>query len=103
MGNIAGVRRVVRGKTSVFNRPGLPIESDDACFPEPAMKIMIVWRTVPGKYNTALEAFLRGGGPVPAGVGQHVAEWADLLECEVYPVLDDAGAADAARRAAGSW
>src|ERR1051326_6741741 len=88
------------------------------------MKIMIVWRTVPGKYNTAVEAFLHGGGPVPAGaktlgrwhvpgsilgwhlvegdlsvVGQHVAQWADLLECEVYPVLDDAEAADAAKRA----
>src|SRR5690349_6735550 len=91
------------------------------------MKIMIVWKTVPGKYKHALEAFLRGGGPIPPGattlgrwhvpgsiqgwhlvegdltaVGQHVAEWADLLEIEVYPVVDDAGAADAARRVFGS-
>jgi len=90
------------------------------------MKIMIVWRTVPGKYKTAVEAFLHKGGPVPSGaktlgrwhvpgsilgwhlvegdltaVGQHVAEWADLLECEVYPVLEDDAAADAAKRVFG--
>jgi hypothetical protein len=91
------------------------------------MTIMIVWKTVPGRYKTALEAFLRKGGPVPAGartlgrwhvpgsilgwhlvegdltaVGQHVAEWADLLECEVYPVVDDAGAADAVKGMVGT-
>jgi hypothetical protein len=91
------------------------------------MKIMIVWRTIPGKYKTAVESFLREGGPVPPGaktlgrwhvpgsilgwhlvegdltaVGQHVAEWADLLECEVYPVVEDAEAADAAKRVFGS-
>ena len=84
---------------------------------------MIVWKTVPGKYKTAVESFLRNGGPVPPGartlgrwhvpgsilgwhlvegdltaVGQHVAEWADLLECEVYPVFEDAGAAEAVKR-----
>jgi Protein of unknown function (DUF3303) len=87
------------------------------------MKVMVVWRTIPGKYRTALEAFLRAGGPVPAGaktlgrwhvpgsvigwhliegdlgaVAQHVAEWADLLECEVYPVMEDADAAAAATK-----
>jgi hypothetical protein len=87
------------------------------------MKIMVVWRTVPGKYRTALEAFLRAGGPVPAGaktigrwhvpgsimgwhlvdgdlaaVAQHVGEWADLLECEVYPVIEDDDAAAAAKK-----
>jgi uncharacterized protein DUF3303 len=91
------------------------------------MKVMIVWKTVPGKYNAALEAFLRGGGTVPPGatslgrwhvpgsvlgwhlvegdltaIAQHVAEWADLLECEVYPVVEDAVAADAAKRVFGS-
>ncbi len=90
------------------------------------MKFMVVWRTVPGKYRTALEAFLRSGGPVPAGaktlgrwhapgsvigwhliegdinaVAQHVAEWADLLQCEVYPVTEDAEAAAAASKLAG--
>jgi hypothetical protein len=90
------------------------------------MKIMIVWKTVPGKYKTAIEEFLRGGGSVPPGaktlgrwhtpgstlgwhlvegdltaVAQHVAEWADLLECEVYPVIEDAEAASAANKALG--
>jgi hypothetical protein len=90
------------------------------------MKIMVVLKTVPGKYQTALEAFLRNGGPVPAGaktlgrwhvpgsvlgwhliegdlnaVAQHVAEWADLLECEVYPVMEDAEAGAAASKIVG--
>jgi hypothetical protein len=91
------------------------------------MKIMIVWRTVPGKYKAAAEEFLRTGGPVPAGaktlgrwhvpgsilgwhlieasdltaVGQNVAEWADYLECEVHPVIEDAEAATAAKNAFG--
>ena len=91
------------------------------------MKVMVVWKTVPGKYKTALEAFLSGGGPVPAGaktvgrwhtpgstlgwhlieagdlglVAQHVADWADLLECEVYPVMEDVEAGAAAKAAFG--
>ena len=90
------------------------------------MKIMVVWKTAPGKYRTALEAFLRSGGPVPTGaktlgrwhvpgsvlgwhliegdlnaVAQHVGEWADLLEIEVYPVVEDAEAATAASKLAG--
>ncbi len=90
------------------------------------MKIMLVWKTVPGKYRTALEGFLRGGAPVPPGaktlgrwhapgsvigwhliegdlsaVAQHVGEWADLLEFEVYPVVEDAEAAAAASKVAG--
>jgi Domain of unknown function (DUF3303) len=91
------------------------------------MKIMIVWKTVPGKYKTAVEEFLRNGGPVPSGaktvgrwhtpgstlgwhlieandltvVAQHAAEWADLLECEVHPVIEDAEAAAAAKKAFG--
>jgi hypothetical protein len=72
------------------------------------VKIMIVWRTVPGKYKAAVEQFLSTGGPVPAGckalgrwhvpgsvlgwhlieaddltaAAHHVAEWGDVLECE---------------------
>ena len=90
------------------------------------MKIMIVWKTVPGRYKAALEEFLRTGGPIPPGassvgrwhtpgstlgwhlvegdltaVAQHVAEWADVLECEVYPVIEDAEAAIAAKKALG--
>jgi hypothetical protein len=34
-------------------------------------------------------------------VAQHVAEWADLLECEVYPVMEDAEAATAANKVLG--
>ena len=91
------------------------------------MKIMIVWKTVPGKYKTAVDEFLRRGAPVPAEaktvgrwhtpgstlgwhlietkslevVAQHVAEWADVLECEVYPVIEDAEAGAAARKTFG--
>jgi hypothetical protein len=90
------------------------------------MKIMMVWRTVPGKYQTAVEAFLRGGAPVPAGcktigrwhvpgsvlgwhlvegeltaVAQHVVEWADLLEFGFYPVTEDQEAATAANKVFG--
>lgn len=87
---------------------------------------MIVWRTVPGKYKPAVEAFLKAGGPVPPGaktvgrwhtpgstlgwhliegdltaVAEHVAEWGDLLEIEVYPVIEDADAGAAASKVYG--
>jgi hypothetical protein len=87
------------------------------------MKVMLVWRTVPGKYTTALQEFQRTGAPLPAGVerigrwhvpgsflGWHlvdgdltaiaeaVGEWADLLEVEAYPVIEDAEASTAVTR-----
>jgi hypothetical protein len=31
------------------------------------MKFMVVWKTAPGKYKTAVEQFLKTGGPVPPG------------------------------------
>lgn len=87
---------------------------------------MIVWRTVPGKYKPAVEAFLKAGGPVPRGsktvgrwhtpgstlgwhliegdltaVAEHIAEWADLLQTEVYPVIEDADAGAAASKVYG--
>jgi hypothetical protein len=91
------------------------------------MKIMVVWRTVPGRYKTAVEQFLRTGGPLPPGaknvgrwhtpgstlgwrvieaddltdVAQTVAEWADVLEIETYPVIEDAEAGVAAKRVFG--
>jgi hypothetical protein len=91
------------------------------------VKIMIVWRTVPGKYKAAVEQFLSTGGPVPAGckalgrwhvpgsvlgwhlieaddltaAAHHVAEWGDVLECEVYPVIEDAEAGAAAKEVFG--
>ncbi len=79
------------------------------------MKVMVVWKTVPGKYRMAIDQFLKAGAPVPDGattvgrwhtpgstlgwhlieandlafVGEHVAHWADVLEIEVYPVIED--------------
>lgn len=91
------------------------------------MKVMVVWKTVPGKYETAVEQFLKTGGPVPPGaksigrwhvpgsimgwhlieaddmtaVAQTVAEWAEVLEIEVYPVIEDAAAGAAAKKVFG--
>lgn len=91
------------------------------------MKFMIVWKTVPGSYKPAVEEFLRAGGPVPPGiksvgrwhtpgstlgwhlvegndltaVAQHVAEWGNLLELEIYPVIEDAEAGAAASKVYG--
>ena len=91
------------------------------------MKVMVVWKAVPGKYKPLIEQFLSGGGQVPAGattvgrwhtpgstrgwhlieaddltrVAQHVAEWADLLEVDVYPVIGDAEVGAASRAAFG--
>ncbi|MBI4478794.1 MAG: DUF3303 family protein [Acidobacteria bacterium] len=91
------------------------------------MKIMIVWKTMPGSYKPAVENFLLAGAPVPPGiktvgrwhtpgstlgwhlvegndltaVAQHVAEWANLLELETYPVIEDAEAASAASKVYG--
>jgi hypothetical protein len=82
------------------------------------MKFMVVWKTVPGKYKTALDQFLKSGGPAPEGaktlgrwhvpgsilgwhlieasdpaaLAEHAAEWADVLELEIYPVIEDAAA-----------
>src|SRR3954468_17870710 len=76
------------------------------------MKVMIVWKTIPGKYKEAVDQFLRtSGGSIAPGavhvgrwhvpgsvmgwhlvegdlvaISQHVADWSDLLEIEVYPV-----------------
>jgi hypothetical protein len=83
------------------------------------MKFMITWKTRPELLRSAVRRFMQGGGPVPPGVTnlgrwhkadmsggfhlveaaqigpilQHVAEWSDLLECEVVPVLEDAESA----------
>ncbi|MGA2755496.1 MAG: DUF3303 family protein [Terracidiphilus sp.] len=91
------------------------------------MKFMVVWKTVPGKYKTALEQFLKTGGPAPAkaktvgrwhvpgsmlgwhlieasgpeALAEHAAEWADVLELEIYPVIEDAAAGAAAKKVFG--
>ncbi|MSO21159.1 MAG: DUF3303 domain-containing protein [Acidobacteria bacterium] len=83
------------------------------------MKFMVTWEIFPGCYEAAAERFLGSGGPTPKGVksiarwhgpgstvGWHIvesndpralaedsAEWADLLDMQVTPVLDDADAA----------
>ena len=31
------------------------------------MKVMVVWRAVPGKYKPLIEQFLSGGGQYPRG------------------------------------
>jgi hypothetical protein len=90
------------------------------------MKFMITWKGLPGNYKPAVESFLRGGAPAPSGLktvgrwhspgstlgwhlvegdivalAQHVAEWANLLELEVSPVIEDAEAATAASKVFG--
>ncbi len=83
------------------------------------MKFMITWKIPTGCHQPAAESFLSGGAPVPAGLttlgrwhlpgsarGWHLvegtdgealaqlaAEWANLLELEVCPVIEDAEAA----------
>ena len=82
---------------------------------------------MPGKYKVAVEQFLKTGGALPAGtkslgrwhvpgstLGWHLieasdltalaessAEWADVLELETYPVIEDAEAGAAAKKAFG--
>jgi hypothetical protein len=82
------------------------------------MKFMITWKIRPGSYKPAVEEFLRAGAPAPRGLesigrwhapgstlgwhlvqgndatalAQHVAEWANLVDLEVTPVLEDADA-----------
>ena len=78
----------------------------------------------PGKYKTAVGQFLKTGGPAPKGaktlgrwhvpgsilgwhlieasdpaaLAEHAAEWADVLELEIYPVIEDAAAGAAAKK-----
>ena len=91
------------------------------------MKFMVTWKCHPGLYKTAVSQFLKTGGNPPKGLktvgrwhvpgstlgwhllegdnltilSEHVAEWADVLEIEVHPVVEDAQAAEAASKAFG--
>jgi hypothetical protein len=81
---------------------------------EMPMKFMIMWKASPVHYTTAVKRFLKTGAPAPKGLktigrwhtagssrGFHLvegseaalaeinAEWADLLELEVVPVVED--------------
>ena len=94
---------------------------------EKAMKFMVTWRTRPGFYKTAVEQFLKTGGNPPKGLttvgrwhvpgsvlgwhlvegddptalAQHVAAWAEVLDVEVNPVIEDAAAAEGAAKVYG--
>jgi hypothetical protein len=86
------------------------------------MKYMITWKISPSNYKAAVKRFLKTGAPAPKGMktigrwhtagstrGFHLvegsdaalaeinAEWADLLDLQVVPVVEDdvAGAAAA--------
>lgn len=84
------------------------------------MKYMIAWKIGPGSYKPAIETFLKTGGPAPKGLktigrwhtpgsasgwhlvegndttvlSQHMAEWANVCQLEIYPVIEDAEAAN---------
>jgi len=88
------------------------------------MKFMLTWNLPHGTYKEAVNRFLSTGAPLPAGVKslgrwhsvderigfhlvetsdgvalmQHAAEWKDLLDISVCPVLDDAEAGEAVSR-----
>jgi hypothetical protein len=86
------------------------------------MKYMVTWKISPANYKAAVKRFLKTGAPAPKGMktlgrwhtagstrGFHLvegsdaalaeinAEWADLLDLQVVPVVEDdvAGAAAA--------
>jgi hypothetical protein len=92
---------------------------------EVMMKYMVTWTIPTHSYDAAVEAFLNGGAPMPAGLKllgrwhapgskkgwllcetddpgilyEHMVEWGSMLESEVFPVISDAEAAAAATRA----
>jgi hypothetical protein len=91
------------------------------------MKFMISWKIPPGSHKPAAEGFIRSGAPPPPGlkmigrwhapgsgygwalaegddataVAQHVAEWANYLDIQVTPVIEDSEAAAALSKAYG--
>jgi len=90
------------------------------------MKFMITWKATPANYKTAVDRFLKTGGPATKGLktigrwhtagssrGFHLvegsdsgltelnAEWADLLEMEVVPVVEDDVAGAVAKKICG--
>ena len=90
------------------------------------MKFMITWKVPPASYKDAIARFLKTGGPPPAGLKtigrwhaagssigfhlvegtevalmEHAAEWADLLEIQIAPVVEDAEAGAVASKLFG--
>jgi len=90
------------------------------------MKYMMSWTIKPGFYKAAVALFLSTGAPLPEGmkmigrwhapgstcgwllvegtiegVYEHASEWADLLEMQVTPVVEDAEAGAIAAKVHG--
>jgi len=89
------------------------------------MKYMISWKITPGHHKAAAGVFLKSGAPMPDGLtligrwhgpgsacgwavvegedpkalAQHIAEWADLIEFQITPVLEDEDAAQGLSKA----
>ena len=92
------------------------------------MKFMITWKIPPGSHKPAAESFLGGGAPVPeelqtigrwhvpgsaqgfllvegddeVALAQHAAEWANLLEVQMTPVIEDEAAGAALAKVYGT-
>lgn len=88
------------------------------------MKFMISWKIAPGHHKPAGETFVQAGAPMPKGLdligrwhapgsaygwalvegqdltalAEHAAQWANLLEFQITPVIEDADAAKALAR-----
>ena len=90
------------------------------------MKFMNTWKMMPGCYKATMERFLSSGAPDPEGLttigrwhapgssyGWHLFEatpaaaaellatWADVLEMQITPVIEDAEAASSAAKVLG--
>jgi uncharacterized protein DUF3303 len=83
------------------------------------MKYMIAWKIQPGCYKEAAEAFASAGAPAPEGVttisrchapgtgygwhviesddgaaiSHHIAEWAQVIDYQITPAIEDSVAA----------
>jgi hypothetical protein len=90
------------------------------------MKFMVAWTLSAANFKEALGRFMKTGGAMPEGLKmhgrwhapggkkgfllvegseaaltEHIIEWADLLEADIYPVVDDAEAAAVLARVSG--
>jgi hypothetical protein len=90
------------------------------------MKYMMEWKIPPANYDAAVKRFVKTGGPAPAGLkqlgrwhapgsshgyllvegdeaalGEQAAEWADVVEWKVHPVVEDDVAGPVAAKIAG--
>ena len=90
------------------------------------MKFMVTWKIPPASYKTTMQRFVKTGGPPPAGLKtigrwhaagsstgfhlvegteaalmEHAAEWSDVLEVQITPVVEDAVASAVATKLFG--